>query len=96
MALLLLLTLLVQALGQYDLYDQLRPADTCIDRQENCDKWAKLMPSQCIYNAHYMRSNCQKSCEVVPVCNDVPRHDTWKGQATSGGTSKYQGIIERS
>ena len=46
------------------------------------------MPSQCVYNAHYMRSSCQKSCEVVPVCKDISRYDPWKGLATADGTSK--------
>ena len=91
MRILLLLVLVGQAFSQYELYDTLRPADTCVDRQADCEKWAKQMPSQCIYNAHYMRSSCQKSCEVVPVCKDslyVP----WKGLATADGTSKQYGI----
>lgn len=84
---LLLLVLVGQALSQYDLYDTLRPADTCVDRQKDCEKWSKQMPSQCIYNAHYMRSSCQKSCEVVPVCKDGT-YDPWKGLATPDGTSE--------
>ena len=88
MKLLLLLVLVGQAFSQYDLYDTLRPADNCVDRQADCEKWAKQMPSQCVYNAHYMRSSCQKSCEVVPVCKDISRYDPWKGLATADGTSK--------
>ena len=87
MRLLVLLAYLVPVLGQYELYDELRPAESCTDSQKDCEKWAKQMPSQCIHNAHYMRANCAKSCEVVPVCNEVP-YDPWKGHATADGTSK--------
>ena len=88
MRVLLLFVLVGQALSQFELYDTLRPSDYCVDRQADCEKWAKQMPSQCIYNAHYMRSSCQKSCEVVPVCKDS-LFDPWKGLATAGGTSKH-------
>ena len=58
MRLLLVLALAAQVVCQYDIYDTLKASASCVDKQEDCQKWARQMPSQCIYNVFYMASSC--------------------------------------
>ena len=59
MRLLLILALAVQVTSQYDIYDTLKASASCVDKQEDCQKWARQMRAMASITFFYMASSCE-------------------------------------